>query len=271
MAAANGFEDQESAARNFMENIGDDFAWRVVTERKTCTGIRTAEISGSTPIHFVGTPLIARGQVLGVVITYTMAEGFASGEWTQWFEAFASQGAVAVELSRLYEENERLSPVDSLTGLLKKKNFMELADREFRRCWRYNEPLTAILLDVDGMNEINSKVNFDFGNRVLRDIGEACRRSIRAVDLICRFEKDSFVILMPMANADGAQKATERLRTIIQTLPISDEQGMVQVTATFGVSTYPRPGCTSIQELIGLAQTAQQNARRNGPSQISLV
>lgn len=269
LEGALGISDRAAAARDFVQTVGDAFAWRVASERKTLIDSRPT--ASGQAIHFIGTPLIARNQVLGVLVAYPLRVQPIPSEQIAWLEAFAAQGAVAVELTRLTEENERLSPNDPLTGALKRTVFLDLADREFRRSWRFDQPVTAMIVDVDALHDINLKSGRDFGDRVLREVASACRRTLRTLDLVGRYEGDSFALFLPMTGREGAYGAAERVRIAIGSLDLADAQGPVHVTATIGVVSYPREGCASIFELLDLAREAQQAARRSGANRVQCV
>ena len=263
-----GFSDHTVAARRLMKQVGEEFARRVANERKTIIDTTPILAEGQTPIQFVGTPQRLSEQVLGILIVYPLPVQPIAPARLVWLEAFAAQGAYAIQLERLAAENARLTTSDPVTGALKRDVFVELADHEFRRSWRYNQPIAIIILDVDGMKEINRRSGREFGDQVLHQVAGACRHALRSIDLVGRYENDALALLLLMTGRDGAKNAADRLRTEIGSIELSDVGGPVRITATLGVSAYPREGCTSIFDLLAIAQEAQLAARRIGPNQI---
>jgi len=264
------FEGPTAMLIEFLERANDGFAYRVASARKTLIDAVPAEEAGQPPIQFIGTPLIARDQVVGVLVAYPLAPDRSLNlARVMWAEMFAAQGALAVELDRIRQENVLLSPTDPVSGALKRTTFLEMADREFRRSWRYNHPIACILIDVDDMSVINLDNSHEFGNIVLRQVAAVCRSIVRSVDLVGRYEADAFVVLLLMTGREGAKTVAERLRVGISALKLAGTQGPVSVTATLGVSTYPRPDCASIFDLLNSAQEAQRRARRAGANRIA--
>jgi diguanylate cyclase (GGDEF)-like protein len=261
-----GFSDLADAARDFVTNVGDAFAWRVATERQTLIDhpLRDGEIAG----RFIGTPLCVRDQLLGVLVVYPLPQGPIDPARVTWLETFAAQGALVLHWSRLDAENERLSPNDPLTGALKRTVFLDLADHEFRRSWRYNQPLSVILVDVDGMKDINARLGREYGDRVLRAVAGVCRHIVRSIDLVGRYEDDSFALLLLMTDRGGAKSVAERLRDEISSIALPNGRGPARVTATLGVCAYPRENCASIFDLLTITLEAQQAARRSGANRI---
>ncbi|MBI4788087.1 MAG: diguanylate cyclase [Chloroflexi bacterium] len=262
--AAHGYTDTSAAASDYVQSIGDAFAWRVATERKTLQ-------DATSTSRFIGTPLLARDQLRGVLVVYPIRQLTMRPDHVALFESLAAQGAIALEMARLADENERLSPTDPLTLTLKRAAFLEIADREFRRSWRFDQALAAIVLDIDGMGEINRKYGRPFGDDVLQRVAGACRSTVRAFDLLARYEEDALAVLLIMTDHAGARGAAERLRVAVSSLDLADASGPVRVTASFGACAYPREGCASVYDLLDLAQTAQRAARRGGPNQIEFA
>jgi diguanylate cyclase (GGDEF)-like protein len=263
-----GFSDQDAAARDFVRRVGDAFAWRVATERQTLIDALSTFEESEPAVRYIGTPLVVHDQLVGVLIVYPLPGETVAPERVTWLETFAAQGALVVQLSRLDDANERLSPNDPVTGVLKRAVFLDLADHEFRRSWRYNQPIGVIIVDVDKIQDINARHGRAFGDQVMHQVASACRHIVRSIDLVGRYEGDSFALLLLMTEREGARSVAERLRARIATLEISDERGPFLVTATLGVCAYPRENCSSIFDLLTVAQEAQQAAKRSGANQI---
>ncbi|MBI3913789.1 MAG: diguanylate cyclase [Chloroflexi bacterium] len=256
-----GYADKQAAGKNLIQLVGEDFAWRVAKERKTI-------MDSNQSTHFIGAPLVAKDEARGVIVVFPLKSKTPDPKRVQWFEAFAGQCAVAMELAQLQEEKEKLSPNDAVSGVLKRTIFLDLADREFRRCWRYDQPVSALIVDLDGMHGINLERGREFGDAVFREVASACRRTVRQIDLVGRYDGDSFAILLVMTGRDATRGAVDRLSAAIHGIRLLDDQDPVRVTATIGVSSYPREGCASIYDLLEAADHAQKAARHAGANQI---
>ena len=265
--SALGFSDQAAAARDFVRHVGDAFAWRVATERRTLIDQAPAS-EGQAAFQFIGTPLVAHEQLLGVLVIYPLTHESIEPARVAWLETFAAQGALTIQLAQLDAKIKRILPNDPLTGVLKRGDLIDSADHEFRRSWRYHQPISGIIVDVDNMREINVASGKEFGDRVLREVANACRSIVRSIDLVGRYENDAFAILLLMTDHHGAKSVAERLRLGIASINLSDERGPVRVTATLGVCSYPRDNCASIFDLLAVSLEAQRAARRSGANEI---
>lgn len=263
--SAHGLTEIEAASRDLTTRVGDAFGARVITERRTLIEPLPAE---PTAHQMLGVPLLTAEQTYGALILYPLASAPIEPARLAQLELLAALGALAIEFARLREENLRLISTDPTTGVLKREPFLELADREFRRSWRYNQPITALIVDIDDLSAINLKHGHTFGNQVLRAVADVCVNVVRSIDLLGRYESDAFALLLLMTESDGAQSVAERLRVELNAIHLASAHGAVQITATLGVCSYPRNSCTSIFDLLAMAQEAQRAARFRGANQI---
>jgi len=259
MVAGLGSDSQIAAARDFIRVVGEEFAWRVANERKALT-----VTSPNKKFIHAGAPIIARGRLLGVLIVYEIAAGAADGERLGWLNAYAAQAGAAMELARLEDENERLAQTDPVSGAYKSNIFLELAEREFRRSWRFNESISLIDVQVDGIDVI-FKRSKELGERVLRMVSDICRQSVRNIDLVGRGKDNSFALLLLMTDSEGAMTVAERISNAVRAIPAENTKDGFRIAVHLGVTTYPHEGCTSLMDLIEIARSAHQKQR--GPNQ----
>jgi diguanylate cyclase (GGDEF)-like protein len=265
-----GFSDLTEAARDLMQSVGDSFAWQVVSKNETQTLFETMP-DGKKIIRCIGVPVISHNQIWGALVVYDLPTQTIPTARIEWLELYAAQGGLAFHTESLRTENEHLTPDDPLTGVLKRNVFLDLADHEFRRSWRYNQPIAALIIDIDEMQMINARGGRELGDQVLYAVAKACRNIVRSIDLVGRYDDDSIAVLLLMTDRSGAKNAAERLRIGIASLKLPGDNPDWRVTATLGVAPYPRESCSSIYDLLNVAQQAQNAAHRSGRNQIMVV
>ena len=81
------------------------------------------------------------------------------------------------------------------------------------------------MLDIDYFKSINDTHGHDAGDDVLRDFALRIKRSIRGIDLACRYGGEEFVVVMPETDMAVAAMVAERLRRRIAAEPFAIEQG----------------------------------------------
>lgn len=259
--SAFGFVDLDAARQEWETRLNDALGSRILA----------ASALTSEPLanggYVIGIPLYA-SETAGALVLYPHDTAALDATRQSQLKVLAAHGALALEFAQLREENLRLVSTDPVTGVLKRETFLELADREFRRSWRYNQPITAIIVDIDELAALNLKYGYSFGNHVLQTTAQACVDIIRSIDLIGRYASDAFAILLLMTEGEGARTVAERLRVGINALRLTTTEGLIQITASLGVCSYPRSGCTSIFDLLALAQEAQYAAHCRGANEI---
>jgi diguanylate cyclase (GGDEF)-like protein/putative nucleotidyltransferase with HDIG domain len=112
------------------------------------------------------------------------------------------------EVARLAQ----IAITDPLTGLRNHRAFQEDLARELQRVARTSDPLSLVLLDVDGLKEINDRHGHQAGDERLQAVASAIRGSQRASDLAYRVGGDEFAVILAGARALGALEYAQRLR-----------------------------------------------------------
>ncbi len=125
---------------------------------------------------------------------------------------------IAVEKAFLYRKVRELAVVDSLTGINNRQYFNEMFQQETERIKRYDQTICILLMDVDGLKNINDTFGHLAGDRVLCAIADIIKSSVRESDVVARFGGDEFVVLMPFADESNGAILAERIQKSIEQL-----------------------------------------------------
>ena len=156
---------------------------------------------------------------------------------------------------------EELARTDFLTGLLNRREFMELANREVANSIRRQHPLSLMLFDIDHFKRINDRYGHDTGDRVLTEVAKAVSKTCRESDLICRWGGEEFVVLLQSATPDEAKLLAARTRETIQSLDMKSAAGnTIATTASFGFISYD-----------GYQETSELNKPENADRLLELL
>lgn len=159
---------------------------------------------------------------------------------------------------------EFLATTDDLTGLANRRYFNEALSREFERAKRYGRELALLMLDVDGLKNVNDAHGHQFGDITLIGVADLLRQGLRATDLPARYGGDEFVALLPEMNGYYATQVVERIRASIGSHVFQHEGRSLQTSVSLGVGCYPSPGIGSESDLLRLADEAlYKDKRRN--------
>ena len=136
---------------------------------------------------------------------------------------------------------------DALTGLGNYREFVTALEKEVRRADRGHHTFALMLLDLDGLKQINDRHGHLMGNRALRKLANAMREHCRTVDLAMRYGGDEFALLLVDADLPMTQHIADRIRECLRKDP---EEPAVR--ASIGIASYPADGRTG-QELLEAA------------------
>jgi two-component system cell cycle response regulator len=157
---------------------------------------------------------------------------------------------------------------DALTGLYNRR-YMEthvgtLVDQAIAR----GKPLSVLVLDIDYFKSINDTHGHDAGDDVLQDFAIRIRKSIRGIDLACRYGGEEFVVVMPETDMAVATMVAERLRRRIASEPFPIQKGArtVDVTISIGIAALgPNDNAAAV---IKRADQALYRAKRDGRNRV---
>jgi len=170
------------------------------------------------------------------------------------------------QLASLTGRLRELAMIDSLTGVLNRRAFLDHADGEWVRHRRHNHPLSCAMIDVDGFKRINDTFGHAAGDAVLQHIGALVRATLRASDLPARLGGDEFVALMPETNLEGAIATSERLLARVAARPLTVLDQNLAATLSIGVAG--AEGCESLEDLLARADRALYKAKKEGRARV---
>lgn len=171
------------------------------------------------------------------------------------------------ELRGLNVELEALATTDSLTGINNRRNFFRLATDEMARARRYQRPLSALMMDVDGFKIVNDQHGHAVGDSVLKAVIQTCITTLRETDILGRLGGDEFAVLVP--ETEDARDQAERLRAAVERVRTALADGTdLTVTVSIGVAA-ARPEDLSIDDLLGRADQALYEAKQNGRNSVA--
>lgn len=179
--------------------------------------------------------------------------------------------AAELELTRL--ELQRLSNEDNLTALANHEQLLEFLEREWRRARRHGTPISLVLLDLDHFDAFNREFGRKAGDDCLRRVGHALRGIVgRAGDLVARYHRDEFAIVLASTDEDGAMNIGQRAREMVEQLEIAaaKEAPVPMLTASVAVASGVPTRHSSWQELdlIKAARRAMREARTGGGNRV---
>jgi diguanylate cyclase (GGDEF)-like protein len=171
-----------------------------------------------------------------------------------------------VSLEEAHRQVLQVSRKDQLTGLYNRTAISELFKAEIERSRRYDQPLAAIMMDIDHFKRVNDRYGHDAGDRVLAKIGSILSFNLRKPDAVGRWGGEEFLIIAPGDDLVAAEQLAERMRKYVE--EISSIGIPEQVTASFGVAQLQAE--QGQDQLLFVADMALYKAKNTGRNQVAV-
>jgi diguanylate cyclase len=144
---------------------------------------------------------------------------------------------------------------DSLTGLPNRRLLTDRLKQAMAQADRAGKQAAVLLLDLDGFKTINDRFGHQAGDHLLRQVAQRLGKCTRAVDTVCRYGGDEFVVVLEnVTGQDAIARATAKINAALM-MPFRIESHDVELSVSIGVAVYPRDaGCD--QELVKQADLA---------------
>ncbi len=161
------------------------------------------------------------------------------------------------------QELKRYSTLDVLTGVVNRRAFLALIEREWALARRYETSCALVLLDVDHFKGVNDGFGHLCGDMLLRQIAEASSETLRQGDVLSRFGGGEFMLFLPHTDPLGALDVAERIRERIERLDFCWNGHCIPVSISLGVAAL-HADHGGLDQFVNAAEQALQAAKASG-------
>jgi diguanylate cyclase (GGDEF)-like protein len=157
-----------------------------------------------------------------------------------------------------------LASRDPLTGLLNRRRFAELAQRELDLARRSGVPMSVALLDVDDFKRVNDQHGHAVGDAALQAVARAFSEALRSTDLAARWGGEEFALVLPATDQAQAAEVLQRALAAVRRLQVPGAHGqIVCCTASAGVAQSVERS-TRFEDIVARADLAMYRAKAAG-------
>ncbi|MCU7938048.1 MAG: EAL domain-containing protein [gamma proteobacterium symbiont of Bathyaustriella thionipta] len=174
--------------------------------------------------------------------------------------------AVFSDISRIKEQEQKLQKMahyDALTNLPNRVLLIDRINQSQSHTERDGSIMAVCFLDLDEFKPINDTYGHKAGDEILVEISNRFQSRLRGGDTVARLGGDEFVFLLPgLEKIEECEIFLQRLmETITQPHSINGEQ--VTLSASIGITTYPKDN-TDADSLLRHADHAMYQAKQIG-------
>lgn len=171
------------------------------------------------------------------------------------------------QLQHDFNELERYSNIDGLTGLSNRRYFEQRLHEEWSRSIRHQSPLALLFIDIDYFKRYNDHYGHLRGDDCLRRVSQAIQHAVkRDIDVAARYGGEEFVIMLPGTDIAGAEQVARELQKAIRKLHIEHSGSNVEpfVTLSIGIASFIPRFPDKPDSLVHAADKALYKAKDRG-------
>jgi|GEM_PF-4571471 len=174
-------------------------------------------------------PITSREKMVGAMVVarrQPWPDSAANRIATAIVDACAAQISVALDLIRALNLAEEASQSDLLTGLLNRRGLEVQFQQTVKDATAKGQSVFFIIMDVDGLKEVNDGHGHPAGDALLRNVSSAIRKVTRHSDLACRYGGDEFVVVIQ--STETSPGVVERLHRETEAMGCRVSLGVAQ-------------------------------------------
>src|SRR5438309_5583921 len=211
--------------------------------------------TSETDESMLALPVIFEDNLIGVIVTAKLGLHQYNGDHLRLMTILANQAAVSIFNARLIERLAATARTDPLTGLANRRAFERELER--RLVAGSPEPFCVIMLDVDGLKQVNDARGHAAGDAVLKRVASVLSSNLRSVDVVTRWGGDEFVLLMPGTDQVGAISLARRVGGTLR----GPDGPSAPISVSIGTASFPVDGTTAVA-LMGAADRSMYVGKR---------
>lgn len=170
-----------------------------------------------------------------------------------------------MELKTQRDMLEKLSVIDTLTGIPNRRYLDQFLDLEWRRCVRKQTPLSVVMIDLDHFNKFNERHGEGAGDACLQQVAKVlagCAR--RPAEFVARYGGEEFVAVLPESDPHSSEMVAEIMRKKVEQLEVFHGPSSLRSTISIGVATMIPQRHSSPKVLLEVADRLLYEAKGAG-------
>ncbi len=160
-------------------------------------------------------------------------------------------------------ELEQLAGRDALTDLPNRRSFDERLAQALAKSGRSGSRTALAFVDIDNFKQFNDRCGHPAGDKLLRAVAQALRRSARAGDTVCRIGGDEFTVIMEDTDRAEAGRLVDRIDKALGALSLPGGRAL-GLSASVGLAIHP-DDASDAEALLRYSDRAMYRVKRGRP------
>ncbi len=213
------------------------------------------------------------GEISGCIVARSTLDALSKRD-ISYLEQLTRQSAITINRANSYSRILQYATIDALTNLNNRRQFEHRLGQEIATTKRQNNPLCAMMIDIDFFKKVNDTYGHASGDAVLRGVASIIKSALRESDIPSRYGGEEFAVLLPYTHIQEAKIVGERLRKAIESspIPVSIEDSdikSINVTISMGLAEFNNK--ETGEELFERADKALYEAKESGRNRVCLA
>lgn len=218
-------------------------------------------------------PLISEdGEISGCIVARSTLDALSKRD-ISYLEQLTRQSAITINRANSYSKILQYATIDALTNLNNRRQFELRLGQEIATTRRQNNPLCAMMIDIDFFKRVNDTYGHASGDAVLRGVAGIIKSALRESDIPSRYGGEEFAVLLPYTHIEEAKIVGERLRKAVETNPIPinvEEAGVSSINVTISMGLAEFNNQETGEELFERADKALYDAKTSGRNRVCI-
>ena len=234
-----------------------------------CPKFAHNDLCSTQGIQYYCIPVNVGGKVGNVVqIVYEKDMDMFVRMLIPYIKGYLQEASPVLESRGLMELLKQQSYIDQLTGLYNRRFLEEISEKLAAQVKRRNSILGILMVDIDYFKQVNDEYGHDVGDRVLKEVAQVIKNTVRESDYVIRFGGEEILVLLMDVKEGKAKEVAEKIRRAVENKVIEFSGGIIKKTVSIGVSEFPKDCEGRFWQCIKFADVALYRAKEEGRNRV---
>jgi len=215
-------------------------------------------------------PLIIEGKIIGCISLNSDQPNAFDAQDLQFLSVIGYQMVASLKHIQRLSSIKNIAIYDTLTNLYNRRYFEERFEVETQKAFFSDTPLSLVMVDIDHFKKINDTLGHTEGDKVLKEISNLLKNSVRKKDTVARYGGEEFILILPDAGLEESLMIAERIRRLVENTTFEIAQAQIHLTVSLGIANFPSHRVRSKEDLIKMADQALYEAKRGGRNRVCI-